>query len=43
MVDWCRGYACIFFVKTLLGEQKKDIYMQMKDALDEKIHPKCNQ
>jgi CubicO group peptidase (beta-lactamase class C family) len=43
MVDWCRGYACIFFVKTLLnGEQKKDVYMQMKDAIDEKIHPKCN-
>jgi CubicO group peptidase (beta-lactamase class C family) len=44
MVDWCRGYACIFFVKTLLsGEQKKDVYMQMKDAIDEKIHPKCKE
>jgi CubicO group peptidase (beta-lactamase class C family) len=43
MVDWCRGYVSIFFVKTLLnGEQKKDVYMQMKDAIDEKIHPKCN-
>ena len=42
MVDWCRGYACVFFVKTLLsGEQKKDAYMQMKDAIDEKIHTKC--
>ena len=44
MVDWCRGYACIFFVKSLLnGEQKKDIYMQMKDAIDEKIHRKCKE
>jgi CubicO group peptidase (beta-lactamase class C family) len=42
MVDWCRGYACIFFVKTLMsGEQKKEVYMQMKDAIDERIHPKC--
>lgn len=42
MVDWCRGYACIFFVKTSLnGEQKKDIYMQMKDAIDEKLPNKC--
>ncbi|MGZ3886275.1 MAG: serine hydrolase domain-containing protein [Flavisolibacter sp.] len=36
MVDWCRGYACLFFAKTLLGEQKADAYMQMKEALDEK-------
>jgi CubicO group peptidase (beta-lactamase class C family) len=44
MVDWCRGYACIFFVKTLLsGEQKKDAYMEMKDAIDERIHPKCKE
>ncbi|HTM93375.1 MAG TPA: serine hydrolase [Flavisolibacter sp.] len=44
MVDWCRGYAAIFFVKTLLsGEQKKDVYLQMKDAIDEKIPPKCKE
>jgi len=44
MIDWCRGYASIFFVKTLMnGEQKKDIYMQMKDAIDEKIHSKCKE
>jgi CubicO group peptidase (beta-lactamase class C family) len=41
VVDWCRKYASIVFVKTLLSEQKADIYMQMKDAIDEKIHPKC--
>lgn len=42
MVDWCRGYASIIFVKTLLtGEQKKYVYMQMKDAIDEKILKKC--
>jgi CubicO group peptidase (beta-lactamase class C family) len=36
MVDWNRGYACIFFAKTLLGEQKADAYLQMKEAIDEK-------
>lgn len=42
MVDWCRGYAAIFFVKTLMdGEQKKETYMQMKDAIDEKLSKKC--
>ncbi|MFL5810041.1 MAG: serine hydrolase domain-containing protein [Flavisolibacter sp.] len=42
MVDWCRGYASIIFVKTLLGgEQKKDLYMQMKEAIDEKLKSKC--
>jgi CubicO group peptidase (beta-lactamase class C family) len=44
MVDWCRGYACIFFVKNLLnGEQKKAIYMEMKDAIYEKLPKKCKE
>lgn len=43
MVDWCRGYACIFFVKTLMsGEQKKEVYMQLKDAIDKKLPKKCS-
>lgn len=42
MVDWCRGYASIFFVKTLLnGEQKKDAYLQMKEAIDVRMKNKC--
>ena len=41
MVDWCRGYAVIFFAKTLLGEQKADAYMKMKEAIDEKRKSKC--
>lgn len=41
VVDWSRGYACIFFVKTLMaGEQKKELYMQMKEAIDEKLKAK---
>jgi len=44
MVDWCRGYAYLFFTKTLLkDEQKKDVYLQMKDAIDEKMHTKCQE
>jgi CubicO group peptidase (beta-lactamase class C family) len=41
MVDWCRGYACLFFAKTLLSEQKADAYMNMKGAIDEKLSSKC--
>ncbi|HEV7622412.1 MAG TPA: serine hydrolase, partial [Flavisolibacter sp.] len=41
VVDFCRGYACIFFVKTLLGEQKRDVYEQLIEALDEKLPSRC--
>jgi len=41
MVDWCRGYACVFVAKTLLGEQKADAYLDMKAAIDEKRRSKC--
>jgi len=35
MVDNCRGYASIVFVKTLLSsEQKKDVYMDIKSSID---------
>jgi CubicO group peptidase (beta-lactamase class C family) len=34
MVDWSRGYACIFFVKNYLGEQKADTYMEIKKVID---------
>ena len=36
-IDKCRNYACIFFVKSLLGEQKKDLYQQLKKAIDQQI------
>jgi CubicO group peptidase (beta-lactamase class C family) len=42
VVDWCRGYASIIFVKTLMkGETKRDLYMQMKGAIDERLPVKC--
>ncbi len=38
-IDKCRNYAAIIFVKTLLGEQKKDFYLQFKEAVDEQVGP----
>ncbi len=35
LVDFEKGYAYLVFVKSYLGEQKKDLYLQMKDAIDE--------
>ena len=40
-IDHCRGYACIFFVKSLLNDEKKDIYTDMKNTIDEIISPGC--
>jgi CubicO group peptidase (beta-lactamase class C family) len=43
MVDWCKKYAFIIVTKTLLrDEQKNEVYMRMKDAIDEKVHTKCD-
>jgi CubicO group peptidase (beta-lactamase class C family) len=36
-VDKCRNYAAIVFVKSLLGEQKKDMMVQFKGAVDEAV------
>ena len=41
-IDKCRNYACIFFVKTLLGEQKKELYLKLKKAIDSQIPTTCN-
>ena len=41
-VDNCRGYACILFTKSLLGEQKKDLYLELKKIIDGQIPSACN-
>ena len=41
MVDKCRGYACIFLVKTLLGEQKRNMYLDVKESIDAVIPSNC--
>ena len=41
-IDKCRNYACIFFTKNLLGEQKKDFYLTLKNTIDQQINTTCN-
>jgi CubicO group peptidase (beta-lactamase class C family) len=41
MVDNCRGYACIIFVKNLLRDSRKEIYTDIKKAIDAQIVSKC--
>ncbi len=36
-IDNCRNYVAIIFVQSVLGEQKRDIYQQVKDAIDVQI------
>src|SRR5436190_8768295 len=35
MIDYCRGYAYLFFVKSLLGEQGAEAQMEIKSLVDE--------
>lgn len=41
VVDWCHGYALLLIEKAPVGEQKKEPYMQMKDAVDNATRSKC--
>jgi CubicO group peptidase (beta-lactamase class C family) len=41
-VDKCRGYAGIVFVKSLLSDQKKELYLEIKKRIDEEIPSACN-
>ncbi len=40
-IDNCRQYACIFFTKGILGEEKKEIYMDIKRVIDEMLPTTC--
>lgn len=40
-VDYCRGYACLVFVRTLLVEQKKDFYNSLMEAIDQQLQSNC--
>ena len=37
VVDFKRGYALLFFPKTLLSEQKADAYLEMVHAVEERV------
>jgi len=41
MIDFCRGYAYIVFVKNLLGEERADAHLQIKKLVDEQIKDDC--
>ena len=41
MIDYCRGYAYLFFVKNLLSEDKADAQMEIKAVIDEKFPGTC--
>lgn len=41
MIDFCRDYACIFFTKGLLGDEKKEVYLDVKKSLDTLIPSNC--
>ncbi len=40
MVDFSRGYACLFFAKNLLDEQKADAYLGLKKVIDKQYKSK---
>ncbi len=41
-VDYCRHYACIFFIKKFfINEKIKDIYLHIKAAIDKQIPSAC--
>jgi CubicO group peptidase (beta-lactamase class C family) len=42
LVDYCRGYAYIIFVKNLLGEERADAELELKKLIDKQMTSKCN-
>jgi len=41
MIDYCRGYAYIVFVKNLLGEERADVHKQLKLLIDKQLASSC--
>lgn len=41
MVDYCRGYAYILFVKNLLGDERADAHLEIKKVIDEQMKSVC--
>ncbi len=41
MIDFCRGYAYIVFVKNLLGEERADEHLVIKKIIDTQIASVC--
>ena len=41
MIDYCRGYAYLVFVKNILGEERADIHLEMKKIIDNQMPGDC--
>ncbi len=41
MIDFCRGYAYIVFVKDLLGEERANVHRSLKAIIDAQIPGNC--
>jgi CubicO group peptidase (beta-lactamase class C family) len=41
MIDLCRGYASLVFVKTLLSDQKAEVHKELKTIIDKEISKDC--
>lgn len=41
MIDFCRGYAYLVFVKNVLGEERADIHLEMKKIIDKQMPGNC--
>jgi CubicO group peptidase (beta-lactamase class C family) len=41
MIDFCRGYAYIVFVKNLLGEERADEHLEIKRIIDKQVTSVC--
>lgn len=41
MIDWCRGYAYLVFVKSLLGEASAHAEMSLKEVVDKQMAGSC--
>ena len=42
MIDICRGYAYLVFVKSLLGEERANVHMDLKKVVDDEMGGKCH-
>lgn len=41
MIDFCRGYAYIVFVKNLLGDERAEVHKEIKKIIDQQLPVQC--
>lgn len=40
-IDKCRNYACIFFIKSISNDDKKDLFKELKKSIDKQFVANC--